>query len=129
MSVRAKGRTLPNSGKELHLKAKRQERARRYAEAIAEALREELQRGASVKAVMGWTGAGERTVKAWLARKSGPSGEHLVALIHASELVYERVLVLADRGRVVNRRDLEALRERMVDLTSAIDAMSSRSGH
>jgi hypothetical protein len=128
MSVPGKGRTLPKSGKELHLKGKRQARARRYAEAIAEALREELQHGASVKTVMGWTGAGERTVKAWLARKSGPSGEHLVALVHSSELVYERVLTLADRSRIADRRGLEALRDRLVDLTSAIDAMSSTSG-
>lgn len=125
MSVPVKGRTLPNSGKVLHLNTQRQQRVRPYAEAIADALKEELGRGASVKTVMSWTGAGERTVKAWLARKSGPSGEHLVALLHSSDLVYDRVLALANRPRVVSKRDLDALRKRMVDLAADIEAMSS----
>jgi hypothetical protein len=35
------------------------------------------------------------------------------------------VLALANRPRIVSRRDLEALRKRMVDLASDIDAMTS----
>ena len=51
-----------------------------YAEAIAIALRQELDgTHQAVKTVMRWTGAGERTAKNWLAGARGPTGEHLVS--------------------------------------------------
>ena len=61
MSVPPKGEELPKKGEELPSARTRQEQAREFAQAIADALKEELARGASIKTIMGWTGAGERT--------------------------------------------------------------------
>jgi hypothetical protein len=56
-----------------------------YSRAVAYALKYELgSTHQAVKIVMGWTGAGERTVKNWLAGISGPSGQHIVELIRRS---------------------------------------------
>jgi hypothetical protein len=53
-----------------------------YPGAIAYALKCELgSTHQAVKIIRRWTGAGERTVKNWLAGISGPSGQHLVELI------------------------------------------------
>jgi hypothetical protein len=70
---------------------------------------------------MAWSGAGERTVKGWLAGSSGPSGEHLFSLLRRSEAVYARVMVQADRRPIVNKRSLEPLRTQMTDFAKAID--------
>jgi hypothetical protein len=57
-----------------------------YPMAIAYALKSELgSTHQAVKIVMRWTGAGERTVKNWLAGFSGPCGQHLVNLIRNSD--------------------------------------------
>ena len=48
---------------------------------------------------MGWTGAGERTVKHWLAGLHGPRGAHLLVLMQESDAVFEAVLT------AINRRD------------------------
>ena len=122
MSVPAKGNGLPKMGKELPLGAKRQDLARRYALAIAEALNEEARRGASLKKVMSWTGASERTVKGWMAGTSAPSGEYLVGLLRSSDLIFERLLALAGRRPITSQRDLEALRTQILGLGEAIDA-------
>ena len=123
MSVPPKGNGLHKKGRELPQRAKREELARRYALVVAEALKEELQRGASIKAVMNWTGASERTVKGWLAGSSGPSGEYLLVLLRSSDAIFQRVLVLADRGpAIVNGGSLMALRLQLDSLAAAIDA-------
>ena len=58
-----------------------------YPVAVAYALRNQLgTTHQAAKTVMRWTGAGERTVKNWFAGISGPSGQHLVALIRHSEI-------------------------------------------
>ncbi|CAM5491763.1 hypothetical protein ATER59S_03462 [Aquamicrobium terrae] len=69
-----------------------------YRAAIDAALREELgQTHHAIKTAMRWTGASERTVKYWIAGERGPSGEHLIALVRHSEIVFHVVLILADR--------------------------------
>lgn len=120
MSVSVKGKTFPKSGKELPFEMNRRQRARKYARAIADVLQEELRRGASIKTIMNWTGASERTVKVWLAGSSGPSGEYLIALLGSSEAVFECVLAMAGRRPIVNRNSLENLKARMADLSEAI---------
>lgn len=122
MSVPAKGNGLPKKGKELPLRAKRQELALGYALAIGEALSEEVRRGASIKKVMSWTGASERTVKGWVAGSSAPSGEYLVGLLRSSDLIFGRLLALADRAPITSRRELEALRAQIKGLSEALDA-------
>ena len=123
MSVSAKGNELPKKGKELPLKAKRQALAREYAQAISEVLKEELRRGASIKTIMNWTGAGERTVKGWVAGSNRPMGEYLVALTGRSDLVLARVLALAGRKPIVTLDGLQSLRMQIVGLTEVIDDM------
>jgi len=122
MSGSPKGEELPKMGKELHPSRRRPTSDRDYSQAIAGALREELSRGASIKIIMGWTGAGERTVKGWLAGTSGPRGMHLERLLRASEPVYQRLMVRTGRRPVVNRRSLAALRRQIIGLVEAIDA-------
>lgn len=120
MSVPVKGRTFPNSGRVFPTQAKRQQRARIYARAIADTLNGEIRRGASIKTIMGWTGAGERTVKIWLTSASGPRGEHLIGLICSSEAVFERVLTLSGREPIVNRTTLQGVGLQLAGLQEAI---------
>ena len=122
MSVPPKGEELPNKGKGLPSGRTRQERARDYAGAVAKALKEELARGVSIKTIMAWTGAGERTVKGWLGGSNGPSGEHLEGLLRSSEVVYLRVTRRVGRRQAVNRQSLKALRSQLADLAEAIEA-------
>ena len=59
--------------------------------AIAYALKSELgSTHQAVKTIRRWTGAGERTVKNWLAGISGPSGQHLADLIRHSDVRLNR---------------------------------------
>ena len=121
MSVPPKGEDLPKKGKELHSARTRHEQAEGYTQAIASALKEELARGASIKTIMAWTGAGERTVKGWLAASNAPRVAHLEGLLRSSELVYERMMVRAGRKPILDFQKLEALRKQMADLTKTID--------
>jgi len=123
MSVSPKGEELPKMGKELHPSRRRSNPARDYSQAIAAALREELARGPSIKVIMGWTGASERTVKGWLSGSSGPSGVHLERLVRSSEAVYQRLMARTGRRPAVNRRTLTALRRQITGLIEAIDAV------
>ena len=88
------GTFVPKTGTNVHQKANVPD----YRAAIAAALREELgQTHRAIKTAMRWTGASERTVKYWIAGERGPSGEHLIALVRHSEIVFHVVLILADR--------------------------------
>ena len=49
----------------------------------------------SVKTVMAYTGAGERTVKNWFQGKNSPNGENLVELVRHSDEVLEVFLLMA----------------------------------
>ncbi len=101
MSFRKKGRKFrPISGKTFPKSSGRIAAASGYefAAVIAETLR-----GAnggtrmSVKTVMGYTRAGERTVKNWFEGKNGPNGANLVELVRHSDEVLEALLLMAGR--------------------------------
>jgi hypothetical protein len=95
-----------------------------YSKAIAYALRSEL--GAThqaVKIIMRWTGAGERTVKNWLAGISGPSGEHLVALIRNSDNVLRVLLAMAGRPHTLAAQLIGDLRSHLVQTLDHIDRL------
>lgn len=122
MSVPPKGNSLPKMGKELPFPRRLKSSA--YALEIAKALRTEL--GGSnraIKTLMRWTHASERTAKCWLAGTSGPSGEHLLALIQNSDAVMERVMALAGRKPRLERQQLEPLRTSMANAILAINAI------
>jgi hypothetical protein len=104
MSVPPKGEELPKKGGKLPSSRTRREQAREFAQAIAEALKEELARGATIKTIMGWTGAGERTVKEWLAGSNAPRAFQLECLFRSSEAVYQRIMLRTGRQPVVTNR-------------------------
>jgi hypothetical protein len=95
----------------------------RIHEEIAEALNEELRAsGRTVKTIMEWTGASERTVKNWLAGRSSPRVAHLVCLMRHSSKVLDAMLRLAGKDslaagmQVIEARDLWADAVRRFDL-------------
>jgi hypothetical protein len=95
-----------------------------YPEAIAYALKCEL--GAShqaAKTVMAWTGAGERTVKNWLAGISGPSGQHLVDLMRRSDAVVAVLMMLAGRQQVIAAQRLIDVRNKLLETVEQVDAI------
>jgi hypothetical protein len=93
-----------------------------YAAAIATALRIEV--GSShqaVKTLIRWTAANERTAKNWLAGTHGPSGQHLMALIHHSDSVFEAVMLLTSRHDALATDDLHELRRRLLTTMRLLD--------
>lgn len=89
---------------------------------IAIALRNEL--GGSrrtIKTIMGWTGASERTVKHWLSATHSPSGENLVKLARHSDEVFELVLLLSDRRPVLTTVSLVRLRSHLAQTIERLD--------
>jgi hypothetical protein len=95
-----------------------------YAAAIAEALRGgQGDSHQAIKAVMSWTGANKRTVKNWFAGTNGPSGEHLIALIHNSDLVFEVLLRLAGRERSVAAVKLIDARDELIEMSKLIQIL------
>jgi hypothetical protein len=95
-----------------------------YPDAVAAALRDELgDSHRAIKLVMSWTGASERTAKNWFAGRRGPSGKHLVALVHHSDRVLDAVLKLAGRERSSIAVKLIAARSRLAETLASIDEL------
>jgi hypothetical protein len=95
-----------------------------YPQAVAYALKCELgSTHQAVKIIRRWTGAGERTVKNWLAGISGPSGQHLVDLIRHSDDVLEVLLILAGRQPTVAAQKLVDVRNKLAETVEQIDAL------
>ena len=101
-----------------------------YSRAIAYALKCELgSTHQATKIIMEWTGAGERTVKNWLAGISGPSGDHLVELIRHSEYVLHILLLLGGRQRVAATARLTGLRDKLAETLQQVDALIAEDGN
>ena len=95
-----------------------------YAQAIAYALKSELgSTHQAVKIIRRWTGAGERTVKNWLAGINGPSGQHLVDLMRHSDDVLEVLLILAGRQPIVAAQTLVGARNKLAETVEQLDAL------
>lgn len=93
-----------------------------FSEMIAVALRNEFgNTRQTVKTIMGWTGASERTVKNWLAATHGPSGEHLVHLAKHSDEIFELFLLMADRKPVLTTVTLMRLRSHLEQTIERLD--------
>jgi hypothetical protein len=98
-----------------------------YPAAIAYALRVQLgTTHQATKTVMRWTGAGERTVKNWFSGISGPSGQHLVALIRHSEEVLEVLLLLAGRQPITVAKKLVDTRNELAKILEQLDLLVGR---
>jgi hypothetical protein len=72
---------------------------------------------------MRWTGASERTVKAWLAGVSGPSGQHLIELIRHSDTVLEVLLAASGRQQVGAAMKLVDARNKFAEMLRELDAI------
>lgn len=92
-----------------------------YPKAIAQALKHEFGDAQNtIKTVARWTGASERTVKNWLSGRSGPSGEHLIALAQNSNDVLEVFLLLAGREDKISATKLAAIRSKLREMQELI---------
>ncbi len=120
---------LPKKGKKLHQKGSGSGNGLEFGASIAEALRAELgSNHQTIKTVMRWTGASERTVKHWFAGTHGPRGEHLVALSRHSDEVFRAFLLMAGRGPIILGAKLADLRARLLDVVDHIDGSSQSAG-
>jgi hypothetical protein len=107
-----RGRSIPKSGREA------------YAPAIARSLKRELgETHQAVKTLRRWTGAGERTVKNWLAGSAGPSGQYLLAIIRYSDDVLETVLLLAGRREIAAAKKLVEIRNTLAHTLERVDLL------
>ncbi len=77
----------------------------------------------SVKTVMAYTGAGERTVKNWFGGKNGPNGENLVELLRHSDEVLEALLWMAGREDILAGKLLVDARDKLVEMLGIIDQL------
>lgn len=113
MSLPEKGRVLPKRGNVFPRD--------RYVSVIADALRRDLGNShRAIKTVAKWTGASERTVKNWFACTSGPSGEHLIALVSHSSCAFEAFLHLAGKEQVVVDKRLTEMRDKLADVLDTL---------
>jgi len=95
-----------------------------FPRAVAYALKSELgSTHQAVKTIRKWTGAGERTVKNWLAGTSGPSGEHMVDLIRHSDHVLTVLLTMAGRQHICAAQKLVDARNKLAETVEQIDAL------
>ena len=109
-----KGRNFPRNGQKLD--------NHRYAAEIGQALRNELGGShQSVKAIMNWTCASERTIKNWLSGINGPSGAHLIEVIRHSDAVCSLVLQLAGRDVAFATIRVADLRNRLAAALAELD--------
>ncbi len=79
----------------------------------------------SVKTVMAYTGAGERTVKNWCEGKNGPNGENLVGLVHHSDEVLEAFLLMAGREDILAGKLLVDARDKLIEMLEIIDELQA----
>lgn len=129
MSFRKKGRNFrPVSGNSF-LKSSGRVAAPdgyEFAAVIAETLRETFGgTGMSVKTVMAYTGAGERTVKNWFEGKNCPNGENLVELVRHSDEVLEALLLVAGREDILAGKLLVDARDKLIEMLGIINQLQS----
>ena len=130
MSFDKKGRKIrPNSGKTFP----RSSGAVAYYDSsdftavIAQTLRGTLSGNRmSIKSVMAYTGADERTVKNWFAGKNGPNGKNLVELVRHSDEVLETLLLIAGREDILAGKLLIDAHDKLVEMLEIIDQLKTK---
>jgi hypothetical protein len=89
---------------------------------ISAALRNELgESRRSIKTIMTWTGASERTAKNWLAGSCGPTGHHLVELARHSDEIFDLFLIMTGRRPVITSIALVRLRAHLASTIDRLD--------
>jgi hypothetical protein len=113
---------LPKTGKKFPKRGAKRAESQRFAVEIGKALRAELGgTHRTVKTIMRWTCASERTIKNWLDGRHGPSGEHLIEVIRHSDAVFSLVLRLTAREHALAMIRVADLRARLVAAVAEID--------
>ena len=113
------GKTFPNSSGRVAVSDSYE-----FAAVIAETLRGTFGgTRMSVKTVMAYTGAGERTVKNWFGGKNGPNGENLVELVRNSDEVLKALLLMAGREDILAGKLLVDARDKLVEMLEIIDQL------
>ena len=129
MSFRKKGRNFRTvSGKTFPKLSDKVSASDGYeiAAVIAETLRETFGgTRMSVKTVMAYTGAGERTVKNWFQGKNGPNGENLVELVRHSDEVLEVFLLMAGREDILAGKLLIDAGDKLVEMLEIINQLQA----
>ncbi len=129
MSFRKKGRKFrPVSGKTFPRASGRVAASygSEFRAVIAETLRDTFGgTRMSVKTVMAYTGAGERTVKNWFEGKNGPNGENLVELVRHSDEVLEALLLMAGREDILAGKLLVDGRDKLIEMLEIIDHLQT----
>ena len=119
-----KGRTLHLKGRVLPISEDDASATTAHAGELFRAIRREAtKRRGSVKLFMNWTGASERSAKAWLGGSSLPRADHLIALMASSDEIFETVLRLAGRGTAVAAQDLATARSHLAQATAILDRL------
>ena len=77
----------------------------------------------AVKKLVRWTGANDRTVKNWLAGRSGPSGSHLVCIIRNSDQALYALLQLAGRRKIIAATKVMAAHDTLAKAVQEIEAL------
>jgi hypothetical protein len=115
---------LPKKGKSFPRNGSKWAKRPNLAIEISKALRAEL--GAThqtVKTIMRWTCASERTIKNWLDGSHGPSGAYLIEVIRHSDAVYSLVLQLAGREQALILFRVADLRARLAAALAEIERL------
>ncbi len=98
----------------------------RFAKAITAAIRQDYgETHAAAKAIMRLTGANNRTVKNWLGAKNGPNGPSLIALCRNSDRVFEAVVRLSGRERLLKAKKLIDAREKLREILELLDELEA----
>ena len=113
---------LPKRGKSFTKNGSQGRETRQLAIEIGKALRDELGgTHQTVKTIMSWTCASERTIKNWLDGSHGPSGVHLIEVIRHSDAVCSLVLQLAGREQALAKIRVADLRNRIAAALAEFD--------
>lgn len=84
----------------------------------------------SIKTVVKWTGANERTVKNWFSGRYGPSGDHLMVLANHCDEVMEAIIRMSGRRRLlvgVRLDDVERRLSAALTLIREVEISADRS--
>jgi len=95
--------------------------------AIADALHRDFSGSpGSVKRLAKLVRANERAVRNWFDARNGPSGEHLVILMHHSAAVVETVLTMSGRASLVQAKLVTDARDRVRQILEMLDDLTDR---
>jgi hypothetical protein len=82
-------------------------------------------RQVTVKMVVNWTGANERTVKNWFSGKFGPSGDHLMVLARYCDEVMVAVMRMAGRKSGLMTFTLDEVERRLLTALSMLHELKA----